>query len=224
MSRLIVKNLPKNIKEERMNGIFSEMGQITDLQLKFTKRGVFRRFAFVGYKTQTEAQRALKHFNNTFVDTSKIQVDICKDFGDDTAPRPWSKYSENSSAFQKRAGRLEKNKRKQDGDEGKLEEDVKVKAKKKKNDMLDELEDDSGFQEFLEVHKNRSNKPAWSNDGQLIPQQINTGKEVENKKVKHSSFYRSIKLVLSNLDKLSGASCTMLRLLAYISSGYSHYP
>ena len=90
--------------------------------------------------------------------------------------------------------------------------------------MLDELEDDSGFQEFLEVHKNRSNKPAWSNDGQLIPQQINTGKEVENKKVKHSSFYRSIKLVLSNLDKLSGASCTMLRLLAYISSGYSHYP
>lgn len=190
MSRLIVKNLPKNIKEERMNEIFSEMGQITDLQLKYTKRGVFRRFAFVGYKTQTEAQRALKHFNNSFVDTSKIQVDICKDFGDDTAPRPWSKYSEKSSAFQKRAERLEKNKRKQDGDEdeGKLEDDVKVKAKKKKNVMLDELEGDSGFQEFLEVHKSRSNKPAWSNDGQLMPQQINNEKEVKKQKVKHFSF------------------------------------
>lgn len=183
MSRLIVKNLPKNIKEERINQIFGEMGQITDLNLKYTKRGVFRRFAFVGYKTQTEAQRALKHFHNTFIDTSKIHVDICKDFGDDTAPRPWSKYSEKSSAFQKRAERLESRKRTLDGngEEGKLGASVKKKSKKHKNEVLDELENDSGFQEFLEVHKNRSSKHTWSNDEQLG--HLKKGEEPEVKKV-----------------------------------------
>ena len=130
MSRLIVKNLPKNISEERVQQIFSEMGQITDLKLKYTKSGVFRRFAFVGYKTQTEAQRVLKHFNNTFIDTCKIQVDICKDFGDDTVPRPWSKYSEKSSALQKRAAKLEKRKRELE-DEVEEKVDTKKKAQKK---------------------------------------------------------------------------------------------
>ena len=167
MSRLIVKNLPKNITEERMNTIFAELGQITDLKLKYTKNGVFRRFAFVGFKTHTEAQRALKHFNDTFIDTSKIQVDVCKDLGDETVPRPWSKYSEKSSAFQKKAQKVEQRKRALEGtaDEGKSGEVVK--KKKKESAVLGELEDDSSFKEFLEVHKTGSQKNIWGNDEQL---------------------------------------------------------
>ena len=184
MSRLIVKNLPKNITEERLRTIFAEKGQITDLKLKYTKNGVFRRFAFVGFKTHTEAERALKHFNNTFIDTSKIQVDICKDLGDETAPRPWSKYSEKSSAFQKKVQKVEQRKRAFEGkvDEGKSGEEVK--KKKKGNALLGELENDSSFQEFLEVHKTGSQKNIWSNDEQLEKIQAKEGKDVD-KKVKY---------------------------------------
>lgn len=183
MSRLIVKNLPKNIKEERVRTIFEEMGQITDMKLKYTKNGVFRRFAFVGFKTLTEAQRALKHFNNTFIDTSKIQVDICKDLGDESAPRPWSKYSEKSSAFQKKAVKKEQRKRalEENVDVGKLG-GVKRKKKKKGSAELAELENDSSFQEFLEVHKTGSRKNIWSNDEQL--EQLKKDEKQVNKKVK----------------------------------------
>ena len=165
MSRLIVKNLPKNITEERVKTIFAEMGQITDLKLKYTKNGVFRRFAFVGFKTHTEGERALKHFNNTFIDTSKIQVYICKDLGDETAPRPWSKYSEKSSAFQKN---VERRKRELDEQtsEGKSGDVVKKKKKKKQSALLEDLENDSSFQEFLELHKTGSQKNLWSNEEQ----------------------------------------------------------
>ncbi|XP_028400283.1 probable RNA-binding protein 19 isoform X2 [Dendronephthya gigantea] len=183
MSRLIVKNLPKNITEERVRSIFEEMGQITDLKLKFTKNGVFRRFAFIGFKTHTEAQRALKHFNNTFIDISKIQVDVCKDLGDESVPRPWSKYSEKSSAFQKKLERTEKRKKELDGKEngGKSEEVVEIKKKKKGSALLsDELENDSSFQEFLEVHKSRSLKKLWSND-ELVEHVGNKEKQVETK-------------------------------------------
>ena len=167
MSRLIVKNLPKNITEERVKSIFGEMGQLTDLKLKFTKNGVFRRFAFIGFKTHTEAERALKHFNNTFIDISKIQVDVCKDLGDESTPRPWSKYSEKSSAFQKKFEKAEKRKRDMEGKlrGRKSEEVVEIKRKKNRSALLsDELENDSSFQEFLEVHKSQSAKNLWSND------------------------------------------------------------
>ena len=181
MSRLIVKNLPKNITEERVKTIFAEMGQITDLKLKYTKNGVFRRFAFVGFKTHTEAERALKHFHNTFIDTSKLRVDICKDLGDETAPRPWSKYSEKSSAFQKKAQKDEERKRALEGktDEEKLGKVVK--KKKTASALLGELENDRSFQEFLEVHKSGSKKNIWSNDEQLEVKLANKEKSVYNK-------------------------------------------
>ena len=181
MSRLIVKNLPKNITEERVKTIFAEMGQITDLKLKYTKNGVFRRFAFVGFKTHTEAERALKHFHNTFIDTSKLQVDICKDLGDETAPRPWSKYSEKSSAYQKKAQKAEERKRALEGrtDAEKLKKVVK--KKKTASALLGELENDSNFQEFLEVHKSGSKKNIWSNDEQLEVKLANKEKSVYNK-------------------------------------------
>ena len=183
MSRLIVKNLPKNITEERVKTIFAEMGQITDLKLKFTKNGVFRRFAFVGFKTHTEGERALKHFNNTFIDTSKIQVDICKDLGDETAPRPWSKYSEKSSAFQKK---LERRKRElsEKTDEGKSEDVVKKKKKKKQSALLEDLENDSSFQEFLELHKAGSQKNIWSNEAQPEQILVKGERHVNNEKVR----------------------------------------
>lgn len=181
MSRLIVKNLPKNITEERVKTIFEEMGQITDLKLKYTKNGVFRRFAFVGFKTHTEAERALKHFHNTFIDTSKLQVDICKDLGDETAPRPWSKYSEKSSAFQKKVQKKADERKRTL--QGKMDEGKVAKKKKIASALLGDLENDSSFQEFLDVHKSGIKKNIWSNDEQLEVKVKNKEKPVYSKEV-----------------------------------------
>ena len=64
------------ISEKKLRDIFSAKGFITDLQLKYNKAGVFRQFAFIGYKTEDEAKEAKEYFNNTFILTSKIQVNI----------------------------------------------------------------------------------------------------------------------------------------------------
>lgn len=50
------------------------MGVITDAKLKYTKDGKFRQFAFVGYKSEADAQKAIEYFNNTYIDASKIIV------------------------------------------------------------------------------------------------------------------------------------------------------
>ena len=71
-SRLIVKNLPPKTSEEKLKQSFSSHGLITDIQLKYTKDGKFRNFAFVGYKTEEEAQRAQSYFNNSYFGAVKI--------------------------------------------------------------------------------------------------------------------------------------------------------
>ena len=107
MSRLIVKNLPKKVSnlcrlilredfgkttykiltylfqvtEKRIKDLFGEKGTVTDVQLKYTEDGKFRRFAFVGYKTEEEAAEALNFFNNTCIDTSRIAVEHCAGLG-----------------------------------------------------------------------------------------------------------------------------------------------
>lgn len=57
-----------------MRETFSQKGQVTDVQLKHDKDGNFRHFGFIGFKTDDEAESALKYFNNTFVGSCKIQV------------------------------------------------------------------------------------------------------------------------------------------------------
>lgn len=95
---------------------------MTDVQLKYTKDGKFRQFAFVGYKTEEQAQLAQSYFNQTYVDTNKISVEqcanlgtykqkyyhnksipffistnICNISGEASKPRAWSKYAPDSS-------------------------------------------------------------------------------------------------------------------------------
>lgn len=172
MSRLIISNLPKNIKEDRVRSIFAGKGELTDIKLCYTKDGKFRRFGFVGFKTEDQAKAALQHFNKSFIDTSKITVDIAKNLGDDSLPRPWSKYSEGSSANKRLKEKKEKKTEKINAgylqSEGKDDNDKeksnfdKDKSKKKKIKVLDELEDDAEFQDFLSVHQLGSSKQTRS--------------------------------------------------------------
>uniref|UniRef100_A0A3B3TPZ7 Probable RNA-binding protein 19 n=1 Tax=Poecilia latipinna TaxID=48699 RepID=A0A3B3TPZ7_9TELE len=138
MSRLIVKNLPNGLKEERFRSMFAAFGTVTDCSLKFTKEGKFRKFGFVGFKSEEDASRALKHFNKSFVDTSRVTVEMCKAFGDPTKGKAWSKHTQSSEQDKPSAASSTTDKKK--------------------------LEAEDGFNEFLSVHQNRSQAQTWAND------------------------------------------------------------
>ena len=97
-SRLCVKNIPKHLTLARLREHFAERGEVTDAKIMKTSDGKTRQMAFVGYKTEEDATKALEYFNNTFVDTSKISVEYARAVKSTTLPRPWSRHSAGSSA------------------------------------------------------------------------------------------------------------------------------
>ncbi|KAK8940474.1 Polyadenylate-binding protein RBP47C' [Platanthera zijinensis] len=93
MSRICVKNLPKYVKEDRLREFFSQKGEVTDAKIMRTTDGMSRQFGFIGFRTEGEAEEALKFFDNTYMDTSRITCEIAKKVGDPNIPRSWSRYS-----------------------------------------------------------------------------------------------------------------------------------
>uniref|UniRef100_A0A8B9GFY8 Probable RNA-binding protein 19 n=1 Tax=Amazona collaria TaxID=241587 RepID=A0A8B9GFY8_9PSIT len=156
MSRLIVKNLPNGMKEDRFRKLFAAFGTLTDCCLKFTKEGKFRKFGFIGYKSEEEARTALNHFNRSFIDTSRITVELCKSFGDPSKPKAWSKHSQKVPASEKQTEKPVAN--------AAPAGTKKDKKKKDPTENLKELEEDKRFQEFLVVHQKRSQVATWAND------------------------------------------------------------
>ncbi|XP_043835763.1 probable RNA-binding protein 19 isoform X2 [Dromiciops gliroides] len=152
MSRLIVKNLPSGMKEERFRQLFAAFGTLTDCSLKFTKDGKFRKFGFIGFKSEEEAQNALDHFHRSFIDTSRVTVEFCKSFGDPSKPRAWSKHSQKVT----QPGKPDQS--------PVASETQKEKKKKKPMGELEELKKDAEFQEFLMVHQKRTQVATWAND------------------------------------------------------------
>ncbi|KAL3985712.1 RNA recognition motif family protein [Acanthocheilonema viteae] len=154
MSRLIVKGLPSNCTEEKLRNHFKRFGKITDCSLKYTKDGKFRRFAFVGFETDGNAQKAFENLHNTFMGASRLTIEECKPFGDETKPRAWSKYAKGSSAY----------KRLHPEEEGeKSKEIVSIKnsspsAKKMKK------ENNKEFYDFVQVQKGALPIASSSND------------------------------------------------------------
>ena len=78
-TRLVVKNLPSWITEEKLREYFEQKGNLTDCSLKYTSKGKSRRFAFIGYATQEAANQALEYFDNSCIGSSRVKVEICKD-------------------------------------------------------------------------------------------------------------------------------------------------
>ncbi|EDW92988.1 probable RNA-binding protein 19 [Drosophila yakuba] len=159
MSRIIVKQLPKHITEDKLRQIFGAQGTITDLQLKYTPDGKFRQFCFVGYSTEEEAQSAIRHFDNTCIQTIRVRVESCAALGSEDKPQSWSKYAKDSKK------NLDKLKEKEKEAAAKAKESEK-KKKKEKVDKVDQIlsrhKDDPEFQEFLEAHD--KSRTLWGND------------------------------------------------------------
>ena len=167
-SRIIVKHLPSKATEKRLRELFSSCGEVTDVKLMKTRGGTFRHFGFVGFVEDSQAAAAVEQLNKTYIDASKIEVELAKPYGHEELARPWSKYSKGSSAYNRR----EKAKQKEDKETKEIEKIDKGEHLAKQNQtqlaqMLEEyeqLESDPNFQEFLDVHQHKSKVKSWSDN------------------------------------------------------------
>lgn len=156
MSRLHIQNVPEYVTSDRLKEHFSKFGQITDACIIKTKAGKSRRFGFVGYRTEDQAQEALKYFNQSFFDTCRLSVKIAKSKDSGEIDRPWSKYSKGSSRYDK------------------VNEKKEAKELKKKQKHQEE-EVDPEFKEFLEVMQPRTQTKFWANDDAMdVPATLKT--------------------------------------------------
>jgi multiple RNA-binding domain-containing protein 1 len=80
MSRLIVKNLPSYTTPALLRDHFSQSkgprGTITDVKVVLKQDGTARRFGFVGFRTDEEASRAKEWYDKTFIDSTRVRVEI----------------------------------------------------------------------------------------------------------------------------------------------------
>ncbi|XP_047065780.1 multiple RNA-binding domain-containing protein 1-like [Lolium rigidum] len=157
-SRLCVKNLPKGADEKRLREVFSRKGEVTDAKVIRTKDGKSRHLAFIGFRTNEEAAEALKYFNNTYIDTSKITCEVARKIGDPDAPRPWSRHSLKKPEYNSK-----------DKAET-VDANTPLKSSKGKGTSVDaggskgSLANDPKFEEFLQVMQPRSKAKMWAND------------------------------------------------------------
>lgn len=154
-SRLIVKNIPRHLSEERLREHFGKQGIVTDAKI-MRKNDKTRNFAFVGYKTEAEAIAARKHFNGTFFDTSKMAIEFARPQGDPNLPRAWSKFSKGSSAY----AALHKD----DSAKGKAAKKAADEAEReRKNEEIERKK--NRFRDFLKViGATKDNKQSWNDN------------------------------------------------------------
>ena len=128
-TRIMVKNLPKNITEEEIKKHFSQKGVITDVKIMHKEDGRSRNFCFIGYKNEQSAKEAIKYFNQTYLKTMKVAVETAKIQGDPSL---------------KKKGNIQKNK--------------KDDKKKENNDDNDEVETkESKIKKILSLSKKTKN-------------------------------------------------------------------
>ncbi|GAV28965.1 hypothetical protein PMKS-002443 [Pichia membranifaciens] len=188
MSRVIVKGLPTYYTEDKLRDHFSKKGYVTDVKLKRKNNGESRRFAFVGYKNAEDAENAVKFFNGSFIDTSKVIVELAKSFSDPNVPVSWKeRRKERDELLQRTEERLQQ-----------MEEAAnrrKAKKQKKVNQLNDKIENNLHLKEFVEAMKPAAQSKSWAND-----EVVNTEGAPTNDKLEEALGLK--KNVSSNLEKI----------------------
>ncbi|ONH68089.1 Multiple RNA-binding domain-containing protein 1 [Cyberlindnera fabianii] len=161
MSRIIVKNIPKYVTEDRLKQHFAKKGDVTDVKLRTNNKGESRRFAFIGYRRDEDAEAAVKFFDQSFMDTSKLDVQLAKSFADPTVPKSFKQKKR--EAFQRVKEREEKERARE-------EQERERKRQKRENKLNhksridEEIEQNPALKEFIEATKPSTQTKSWSND------------------------------------------------------------
>ncbi|CEG46050.1 rna recognition motif-containing family protein [Plasmopara halstedii] len=161
-TRLYVQNLPLYVDSTRLREHFGSQGEVTDACVIRTKDGSkSRRFGFVGFKTATQAEKALNFFHQSFLDTCKINVRMALERDSDNIERPWSKYSAGSGRYQKlHPVPISLN-------------DMKSSPETLKRKAVKQEETSGEFQEFVETMQARSKTKFWANDDVQLSVDVN---------------------------------------------------
>lgn len=167
MSRICVKNLPKNVAEDRLREFFSQKGEITDVKLMRTKDGKSRQFAFIGFRTDDEAQEAIRYFNRSYLQTSRITCEVARKHGDENLPRPWSRHSKKKGDKGNEVTAPDVDKHARAKGQGKILKDEGVHV------------DDPELQDFLQVMQPRVKSKMWANDT-AVANNVGNNKAVSN--------------------------------------------
>ncbi|KAF3447845.1 hypothetical protein FNV43_RR08551 [Rhamnella rubrinervis] len=199
-SRICVKNLPRNVAEDRLRDFFSQKGEVTDAKLMRTKDGKSRQFAFVGFRTESEAEEAIKYFNKAYLGPSRITCEIAHKVGDPNIPRPWSQHSlkkENKTIDYK----------KKDG--GTKSSSLLRSERRQKHTGKESDNDDPQLQEFLQVMQPRVKSKLWANDTSVTPASIEHGKVSQKQtQTKKESVEKSVSVNMESdeIDKMEDGS------------------
>lgn len=158
MSRIVVKNLPQSgVTEEEIKRHFADIGQVTDIKLKYNDHGCFRRFAFVGFKSADAAQKAIEKLNSTYIKTSKINLELCKAIKEIKPDRlrGAERSNENILGLKSR-------------EKGGTKDAKKQKNNKLSESIFEEVEQEPEFKEFLNLQRNLGDKnkinQIWADD------------------------------------------------------------
>lgn len=68
--------MPSHLTESRLREHFAAKGVVTDTKILYNQDGSSRRFGFVGFKSDEDAQAAKNYFDRTYIGTSRISVQV----------------------------------------------------------------------------------------------------------------------------------------------------
>eukprot|EP01029_Cantina_marsupialis_P014725 TRINITY_DN32305_c0_g1_i1.p1 TRINITY_DN32305_c0_g1~~TRINITY_DN32305_c0_g1_i1.p1 ORF type:complete len:648 (-),score=247.38 TRINITY_DN32305_c0_g1_i1:17-1960(-) len=105
-TRICVKHFPKYVQEKDLEEHFQSIGPITDRKVLRDPQGKSRCIGFIGFTKEKHVKKAIKQFHKSCIGTQRIIVEEAKAVGE--TDRAWSKYSEGTSAFNKRMDRRKK--------------------------------------------------------------------------------------------------------------------
>lgn len=137
-----MKNLPVKADENAIRAHFESKGHITDIRLVKKRNGESRRFAFVGFKTDDEALNAASYFNNSYMNSSRIEVAMADN----------GNYKDIEDRKQQLIEKRMKRRR---------DDDEKVESR---TDSRESSKQDSKLQEFLSVMQPTKKVALWKND------------------------------------------------------------
>ena len=134
-----------------MRASFEKKGEVTDVRIVRNKEGKSRQLAFVGFRTESQAQEALSYFNNTFIDNSRVILEVAKKIGDASLSESLSRYTKLKL----------KRKLKESPETNDSETPIE-------NDIHEIKTEDKVKVDFMEAMKNRRQAHKWANDEGII--------------------------------------------------------
>ena len=170
-TRIIVKNLPKNITEEEIKKHFGQKGSITDVKIMLKENGQSRNFCFIGFKTEQSAKESVKYFNQTYFKTMKISVEIAKVQGDPSLKKR-RKFSKNENVVNDEI----------ETKESKIKKILDLSKKTKNADKFDEVLNSQNKGENLDKRK----------DDEKSEKEENSIKEKDNDDNKNESEAKNV--------------------------------